>query len=269
MKTLKNHILETDIKDFYQLYWEQHDFNDWLYGVYDSENINESDYYLDKYIYENYTWDIPHYKLWQELIYERLGDSFELTEKNILAIKKFKGIEALNIINQKNFKFTVKVNKDFNEKDFNTIMNFYGYAKDKQNGDIYMYEAIKPVKVKEKFDFVYHVTHQSAYEKIKKFGLIPKQKSNHHNDWVKNNKKDFEYPHRIYCFKPDTKIEDIERFARLNNKLHDRDSQDIIILKIEVPEHIIFYEDPAYNLYSAMFTMEPIQTKFIKILQKS
>lgn len=267
MKTIKGFILENNIKTFYKEYFKTHNFNDWLYEVYDSENISEIDYYLDKYIYENYTWDIPHYKLWQDLIYERLGDSFKLTEKNIQDIKNFKGIEKIKVINRKNFKFIIKVNNDFNENDFNTLMNFYGYVKDKQASDnksLYMYEAIKPEKINKKFNYVYHVTHKSAYEKIKKFGLIPKQKHNHHSDWVNNDKKSFEYPNRIYVFSEDTNFDVIERFAKLNNKIHNRDINDIIILKVKVPEYIVFYGDPAFNIDNAMFTMEPIQTKYIE-----
>lgn len=262
MRDLETYIIEQDVKSFYSQYWKMHDYNEWLHGVYEDSSIDEDQYYLDKYEYDHTNWDIPYYSLWQSLIYERLGESFELTDKNIKTLTRVEGIKSIKILNSKIAKFIMTVDSDkFNENEFSTLMNFYGYALDSKLDNSYTYDAVKPKEINNNFKYVYHITHKSAYDKIKKFGLIPKQKKHHNQD-----KHNLSYPSRIYVWNPNVSKTEMLDFAHLSNRIHGRDRNDIIILKIAVQPYMKFYGDPAYNSPKAMFTMEPIQTKYITVV---
>lgn len=279
MKSLTELQLEQSIKTVYEYYWKTHDYETWVNETYEdyclnnNQDITENEFYHDKYINFQTTWDIPHYAIWQSIIYERLGESFKLTDKNINSIKGFSGVLSLRIINNKNYKFLIEVDNSFSEADFTSLMNFYNYAKDldkiNRNGNRELtYEAVTPKEIKYNDDFVYHVTHSSAYEKIMKYGLIPKNPSRH-----EKNKIDIEYPSRIYCFSKDTPMDILTAFGQLNNSVHNRDLDDIIILKVNIVDKnssldnnhkIKFFGDPSYNINNAMFTLEPIETKYIE-----
>ena len=135
-------------------------------------------------------------------------------------------------------------------------------------------------KPKELIDYrykhAYHITNKYAYEKIKKYGLLPKSKSKLSN-----------YEHRIYLWIPEnlTKF-DIESYGRITLRLYNDSignnvnhnlynkidiQQDLVILEIDLEkfeqdnqQQLKLFGDPSYNKKSAVFTEEPMPTKYIK-----
>lgn len=99
-------------------------------------------------------------------------------------------------------------------------------------------------------NILYHITHHSNKEKIKRIGLCPYSKN-----------KVFNYPSRIYLFKEDTPMREIENIAKALNNYAERDFKDGIysLLKIDVdklPNNIRFFADP--NHKHGLYTMNNI-----------
>ncbi len=237
-------------------------------------NIAENNFYKSKF--NSYS-DKPSYIYYQTYLYERLKDSLKTNNKFFITLlNNISGIENIEIIN--NYLLKIFYNDIFNidNIDFLSLLNFGNYYiqfidKDKQ---ILQIEANKPKELKNyNYKKLYHVTNKYFYERIKKYGLIP------------NNKSNLVYhPDRIYLWSDyDEKL--LKSFGRMNLLLYKKEidnnkshnlynkiniNDDIIILDIDIEkfnrEHdanMILYGDPSYNSNSAIFTLEPIPTKYI------
>ena len=100
--------------------------------------------------------------------------------------------------------------------------------------------------------------------------MIPKQKPEHNKLWIEDDKRNLEYPGRIYLFSENTPKTDILSFFRLKSRICNIDDTPIL-LKINIENmrkcgrDISIFADPAFNTRNAMFTMEPIPFKYISI----
>ena len=251
----------------------------WLYETFDEvNNISEDQFYHNKFNFSII--DMPQYWFWQDKLYENLNTSITI-DSNIFGnlFKDIKGITKVIIDNQYSIGF--EYNDDFSEgsTEFNRLLNFGNYfIRSKKINDKlpnpFFIEARKPKELQEdRYKYLYHVTNKYAYEKIKKYGLLPKSKS-----------KLSDYEYRIYLWIPKELTEyDLKSYGRLCLRLW-KDSinpkhelynkidinSDIVILKIDLEQfeedhqkQLKLFGDPSYNKESAMFTLEPIPTKYI------
>ena len=278
MQSLEQFLRKEDQNDLLK-YYQIEDINKWLFETYDEvTNISESQFYHNKFNFS--TLDTPEYWFWQDKLYENLNHSVTINS-NIFGklFKQIKGIDEIIIDNDYSIGF--KYNEDFSStsKEFETLLNFANYfiRSKRNNGELpnpFFIEAKKPKELIDyKYKKAYHITNKYAYDKIKKYGLIPKSKS-----------KLSDYEYRIYLWIPENLTKyDIESYGRIslrlykesiNNKheLYDKIdiNKDLVLLEINLEQfendhqkQLKLFGDPSYNKKSAVFTLEPIPTKYI------
>lgn len=277
MRSLEKYLRKEDQNDLLQSYRIK-DINKWLFETFDEvNNISEIQFYHNKF---NFTiMDMPEYWFWQDKLYENLNTSITI-DSNIFGklFKQIKGITKIIIDNEYSIGF--EYNNEFSEysNEFETLLNFANYfiRSKRINGKLpnpFFIEARHPKELIDyRYKFVYHVTNKYAYEKIKKYGLIPKAKSKISN-----------YEYRIYLWIPkDLTKYDLESYGRLclrlwkdsitekHNLYNKINESDIMFLKIDLEKfeqdhqkQLKLFGDPAYNNESAIFTLEPIPTDYI------
>ena len=280
MKSLEYFLRKEDQNNLLE-YYQIENIDKWLFETFDeSSNISESQFYHNKFNFS--TLDTPEYWFWQEKLYENLNYSISINS-NIFGklFKKIKGIDEVIIDNE--YSIGLKYNEEFSEtsNEFEQLLNFANYfIRSKYNkGKLpnpFFIEARKPKEIIDyKYKKAYHITNKYAYEKIKKYGLIPKSKSKLSN-----------YNYRIYLWIPENLTKyDIESYGRIslrlwqesindNNKhnLYDKIdiNKDLVLLEINLEnfendhqKQLKLFGDPTYNKKSAVFTLEPIPTKYI------
>lgn len=280
MKNLKQYLYDGDINEvinnYYSTFYINNNFDEtyeeYCYNHQISPSyINEQQFY-DLKFNDNYV-NTPQYWVWQELLYENLNSIKTTSSMFYNLFKVVENIENVDIVND--YVVTLQVNDKFsiNQKDFKQLLNFGNYFIQTQNDSKITIEARKPEEIKNyDFDYLYHVTTKYAYEKIKKYGLLPKDKTtlvNHCN--------------RIYFYTHYDKISMLQ-FGRLqvrlykmlvigdNNKhnLFDINNTDITILKIDLKQfnkdhngNLKLFGDNANLDKFTVFTQEPIPTKYI------
>ena len=280
MKSLEYFLRKEDQNNLLE-YYQIENIDKWLFETFDeSSNISESQFYHNKFNFS--TLDTPEYWFWQEKLYENLNYSISINS-NIFGklFKKIKGIDEVIIDNE--YSIGLKYNEEFSEtsNEFEQLLNFANYfIRSKYNkGKLpnpFFIEARKPKEIIDyKYKKAYHITNKYAYEKIKKYGLIPKSKSKLSN-----------YNYRIYLWIPENLTKyDIESYGRIslrlwqesindNNKHDFYDkidiNKDLVLLEINLEnfendhqKQLKLFGDPTYNKKSAVFTLEPIPTKYI------
>lgn len=278
MQSLEQFLRKEDQNDLLE-YYQIDDIDKWLFETYDEvTNISESQFYHNKFNF--LTLDTPEYWFWQDKLYENLNHSVTI-DSNIFGklFKQIKGIEEVIIDNE--YSIGLKYNEEFSEtsNEFEQLLNFANYfiRSKRNNGKLpnpFFIEAKKPKELIDyKYKKAYHITNKYAYEKIKKYGLIPKSKS-----------KLSDYEYRIYLWIPENLTKyDIESYGRIslrlykesiNNKheLYDKIdiNKDLILLEIDLEQfendhqkQLKLFGDPSYNKKSAVFTLEPIPIKYI------
>ena len=287
MISLEEYLRKED-KDILLNYYDIKNIDNWLFEDYEdylknNRYISEDQFYHNKYNFSSL--DIPEYWFWQDLLYERLGKSLQINSK--LFGKLFENIKGINkVIIDNEYSIGFEYSDDFNEssKEFESLMNFANYfirSKRNDNNELpnpFFIEARKPKELIDyKYKKAYHITNKYAYEKIKTHGLLPKSKSKLSN-----------YNNRIYLWIPENlnKMDIllygrislrlyIESIDNVNHNLYNKIdiNKDLIILEIDLEKfendhkkQIKLFGDPAYNKKSAVFTYEPIPTKYIKII---
>ena len=204
-----------------------------------------------------------------DLINERLAQSIEITKDIKEKIEKIEGIEYCSIM-PTTYKIFITYNDNLNMSELTTFMNFLGYAKDKNsNENQCTFEAYHPKEIDYTYRYAYHITTKEKYEKsIINKGMIPKQKPEHNKIWIDDDKRNLEYPGRVYLFSENTSKNEILSFFRLKARICNIDDAPIL-LKIDIEtmrktgRDISLFGDPAFNKSNAMFTMEPIPFKYI------
>ncbi len=243
---------------------------------YGSENIFftdgiSADYRLMNYfIWKNVLYNI-NMKAITDLINERLAQSIEITKDIKEKIEKIEGVEYCSI-KPTSYKIFISYNNNLNMDELMTFMNFLGYAKDKNsNENECTFEAYHPKEIDYTYKYAYHITTKEKYEKsIINKGLMPKQKPEHNKIWVEDDKRNLEYPGRVYLFSENTPKTDILSFFRLKSRICNIDDKPIL-LKVDIENirksgrDISLFADPSFNICNAMFTMEPIPFKYISI----
>lgn len=284
MKSLEQYLRKEDQNSLLE-YYNIENINKWLYETYEEhlniENISESQFYHNKFNFS--TLDTPEYWFWQDKLYENLNHSI-MIDSNIFGklFKQIKGITEVIIDNK--YSVGLKYNDNFSEgsDEFDKLLNFGNYfirSKRDENNKLpnpFFIEAKRPKELIDyKYKEAYHLTNKYAYEKIKKYGLIPKSKSKISN-----------YEYRIYLWVPEyLNKNDIESYGRIslrlykdsinNNDKHNLNNLDIIndliLLKINLEKfendhqkQLKLFGDPSYNKKSAVFTLEPIPTQYIE-----
>lgn len=255
------------------------DINKWLFETYDeiNDNISEEQFYHNKFNFS--LMDSPQYWFWQDKLYENLNTSITI-DSNIFGklFKQIKGINKVIIDNEYSIGFEYDENFSITSKEFEQLLNFGNYfiRSKRINNELpnpFFIEARKPKELQEyRYKYLYHVTNTYAYKKIQKVGLIPKAKS-----------KLSDYEYRIYLWTPDVNKYDLKSYGRLSLRLWEESinanhdlynkidvNKDIIILKIDLEKFEIDHQkqlkifgDPSYNKESALFTLEPIPSKYI------
>lgn len=255
------------------------DINKWLFETYDeiNDNISEEQFYHNKFNFS--LMDSPQYWFWQDKLYENLNTSITI-DSNIFGklFKQIKGINKVIIDNEYSIGFEYDENFSITSKEFERLLNFGNYfiRSKRINNELpnpFFIEARKPKELQEyRYKYLYHVTNTYAYKKIQKVGLIPKAKS-----------KLSDYEYRIYLWTPDVNKYDLKSYGRLSLRLWEESinanhdlynkidvNKDIIILKIDLEKFEIDHQkqlkifgDPSYNKESALFTLEPIPSKYI------
>lgn len=280
MISLEKYLRKEDQEELLKSY-NINDFNKWLFETYDeiTDNISEDQFYHNKFNFS--LMDSPQYWFWQDKLYENLNTSITI-DSNVFGklFKQIKGITKVIIDNEYSigFEYDDTFSEGLNE--FIQLLNFGNYfiRSKRINNKLpnpFFIEARRPKELQEyRYKHLYHVTNKYAYEKIKKYGLIPKAKSKLSN-----------YEYRIYLWTSDVNKYDMESYGRLclrlwkdsinkNNELYNKIdiNNDIIILKIDLEkfEHdhqkqLKIFGDPSYNKESALFTLEPIPSKYISI----
>ena len=208
----------------------------------------------------------PKYDIFQEYLYERLENSINVDINFIEKLtKNIIGIDSIIVIND--YKLTIKHNSKFSIKNkmFVSLCNFFNYYIISNENNTLNLEAKKPQNCTAlSFPYVIHITSKENYEKIKQNGLVPKFSSKLSN--LKYLNDDYERPKHIYCFQHTISNTDLIQYSRLlgiNNP---------VFLKIDTTQFKIdhkntalrFYGDPSTIGYPAIFTEEPIKTKYIK-----
>lgn len=282
MISLEQYLRKEDPNELLNSY-QIDDIDKWLYETFDEvENISEEQFYHNKFNFS--TLDTPQYWFWQDYLYENLNTSITIYSKVFGTLfKNIEGIIKVIIDNEYSIGFEYDDSK-FSEgsQEFQQLLNFGNYfiRSKRINGKLpnpFFIEARKPKELIDyKYKKAYHITNKYAYEKIQKYGLLPKSKS-----------KLSDYEYRIYLWIPEnlTKF-DIESYGRIalrlwnneisNNQKHNLYNKidinkDIIILEIDLEKfendhqkQLRLFGDPAYNKKSAVFTLEPIPTKYMK-----
>lgn len=281
MKSLEQYLRKEDQNELLESY-QIDDINKWLYETFnETKNISEEQFYHNKFNFS--TLDTPEYWFWQDYLYENLNTSVTIYSKifgNLF--KNIPGITKVVIDNEYSIGFEHDSNFSENSTEFQQLLNFANYfiRSKRINGKLpnpFFIEARRPKELIDyKYKKAYHITNKYAYEKIKKYGLIPKSKSKLSN-----------YEYRIYLWIPENLTRfDIESYGRIalqlwnneisNNKNHNLYSKininnDLVLLEIDLEKfendhqkQIKLFGDPAYNKKSAVFTLEPIPTKYIK-----
>lgn len=249
------------MKDIIQYFKDKQIVNDnWLMQLF--ENVNE---YTD---IRNYTTiGLPKYDVWQNYLYERLGDSFQIDDHALNILKSINGIQKVNIINAFRLNFIYNDNFSFENKIFKSFTNFYNYSIIRNKNNECDLEARKPIDcTRLSLPYVIHITTKNAYQKIKRQGLIPKIASKIN----KSKNDDYEYPKHVYVMSNTINNVDLLMYAnmlkRINNKY-----DETVFLKIDtkkfMEDHnntaLRFYGDPSSLGSPAMFTEEPIPSKYI------
>ena len=268
---------QDDLLNFYQI----KDIDKWLYETFDEvNNITEEQFYHNKFNFS--IMDMPQYWFWQDHLYENLNTSITI-DSNIFSklFKQIKGITKVIVDNEYSIGF--EYNDDFSEgsNEFIELMNFGNYfiRSKRIDGKLpnpFFIEARRPKELIDyRYKYAYHITNKYAYEKIKKYGLLPKSKS-----------KLADYEYRIYLFIPkNLSTKNIEMFGHINLILYDQSisnntkhnlynkidiKNDLVLLKIDLEKfeedhqkQLKLFGDPSYNKKSAVFTLEPIPTKYI------
>lgn len=274
--------LRKENKDELLKSYQINDIDKWLYESFDEvDNISEEQFYHNKFNFS--TLDTPEYWFWQDYLYENLNTS--LTIDSYLFSRLFKNIKGIiKVIIDNKYSIGFEYDSKFSEgsKEFQQLLNFANYfiRSKRIDGKLpnpFFIEARKPKELIDyKYKKAYHITNKYAYDKIKKYGLLPKSKSKLAN-----------YEYRIYLWIPEnlTKF-DIESYGRIflrlwdmsisNNNKHDLYGKidinnDNVLLEIDLEKfeedhakQLKLFGDPAYNKKSAVFTLEPIPTKYIK-----
>lgn len=255
------------MKDIIQYFKEKKVINDiWLLNVF--ENVNG---YHD---INNYTtYGLPKYNIWQNYLYERLGDSLQIDNKFLTYLcKNIQGLEKIEIISD--YRLSIKYNDKFSTKDklFITFCNFFNYYImdiDENNNNLEL-EARKPNECTEKsLPFVYHITSKDKYEKILKHGLVPKFQSK----LFRSNNYNFDYdnPTHIYVFQNTIDKINLQMYAYLLGYKNN----DWVLLKIDTQKFkdkhngtpLKFFGDPSTVGFPAMFTEEPISSIYIEKIE--
>ena len=281
MISLEEYLRKEDQDELLKSY-QIKDINKWLYETYDEvENISEEQFYHNKFNFS--TLDTPEYWFWQDHLYENLNTS--ITIDSSIFGKLFKQIEGIDkVIIDNKYSIGFEYNSVFSEgsREFQQLLNFGNYfIKSKRNNrqlpNPFFIEARKPKELIDyKYKKAYHITNKYVYKNIKKYGLIPKSKS-----------KLINYEYRIYLWIPEnlTKF-NIESYGRIALRLWDNEinnnykhnlynkidiNEDLICLEIDLEKfekdhqkQLKLFGDPSYNKKSAVFTLEPIPTKYIK-----
>lgn len=230
-----------------------------------------ADYRLMNYfIWKNVLYNI-NMKTITDLINERLAQSIEITKDIKEKIEKIEGIKQCNIM-PTTYKIFITYNDNLNMSELLTFMNFLGYTKDKNsNENQCTFEAYHPKEINYTYKYVYHITTKEKYEKsIINKGLIPKQKPEHNKIWIDDDKRNLEYPGRVYLFSENTPKADILSFFRLKSRISNIDDTPVL-LKVDIEtmrkdgRDISLFGDPSFNKDNAIFTMEPIPFKYISI----
>jgi hypothetical protein len=151
------------------------------------------------------------------------------------------GVKCIAIDLPKNERFQERVDKAMN------LCEYFESIRMSMDGlDRIHYEPKFEEEEQEIDDILYHVTHHSNKDKIKRIGLCPYSKNIL-----------FNYPSRVYFLKGDTPTSEIVNSAKALNNYATRDFNDGIysILKIDVnklPKNIKFFNDQnhKYGLYT-------------------
>ena len=258
--------------------WFMETFEDYCIENNITDNLEtvEKDYY-DKRFSESFI-DIPDYNFYQNMLYERLEESLLVDDKIFIKlVKLIKGISHTEIVNYKKYSIKLFYTDDFNKDsdEFKSLLNFCNYfiTKEDKEKNFIQLEAVLPKEIKDyDFDYVYHVTNKYTYEKIKKYGLLPKDKTIF-----------VDHPIRIYLWKGNIEDNNLRMFGRLNLRIY-RDNQpdkskfknidlnkDLVYLKIDLKKFekkfnnkLKLYGDPLTSNNIAMFTVEAIPTDCIE-----
>ena len=286
MESLENYLRKENQDDLLE-YYQIDNIDKWLFETYE-EYLNKNDYISEDQFYHNKynftTLDTPEYWFWQDKLYERLGDSLIIYSE--IFGKLFKDIKGITkVIMDNEYSIGFEYNDNFSEtsKEFEILLNFANYfikSKRDKNGNLpnpFFIEGRKPKELIDyKYKKAYHITNKYAYEKIKKYGLLPKSKSKLSN-----------YEHRIYLWIPENLSKfDILSYGRISLRLYDESinnndkhnlynkidiNKDLVLLEIDLEKfendhkkQLKLFGDPAYNKKSAVFTQEVIPTKYIK-----
>lgn len=240
-------------------FFKDKDYDRWLLESFDEvdDNIDEDKFYSLKYINGDVFYQFkPNYQSYSTALYERLKDSMEINDVIEKKILSFKGITNISYINKKKLAFIITVNKEFDKDEFTHYANFLGYAISREDNDEILYEATVPRRIKCNDKYLYHVTDKSRLDKILRYGLIPKSNKDE-NDGLR-------YPERVYLWRQDTKHIDMKMFYDIHFR-----NNNCVILKIDLQRmrkdgiDISLFTDCAYNIPNAIFTLEPIRTKYI------
>ena len=157
--------------------------------------------------------------------------------------------------------FTDSISADYR------LMNYFIWKNVLYNVNRDTFGKHHPKEIDYTYKYAYHITTKEKYGKsIINKGLIPE----HNKIWIEDDKRNLEYPGRVYLFSENTPKNDILSFFRLKSRICNIDDVPIL-LKIDIENmrqcgrDISLFTDPAFNTCNAMFTMEPIPFKYITI----
>lgn len=242
------------------------ELRDWYFGFING-NFESTDDWLfstNKLQYSDYLVDVPSYSFYQDILYERLEESLNTSNKFFLKLlEDIDGLIDYEILNSFSIKISINDKFDINSESFKSFLNFSNYQISNHLSNSIYLTGVKPNILEYKNEFAYHVTFLKNWNKIQKQGLIPKYKSNMEY-----------YDSRIYLWLGDLKNDNfkytINSFGRLIKRINKSDDE-IIILKINLKqfeqdnnEKIKLFGDPSNNQKLAVFTMEPIKFKYIE-----
>jgi len=271
MKSLKDYV-----KRSYNQYPITKNICDQTYEDFiDFLGINEEDIDDDLYrLYEEYNYKnidgsfMRSYIGYQNYLYESLFGSYNSEDlfSKICKIYKNDIIEAqfLNVHEEDIKSIIVKFKNDkiIDENKFKELLNFYNYYIIKIENNEYL---IDPYKPKEFSDYIYnecngiiyHVTNKDVYNKIKKYGLKPK-------NITKGNEK---RPYRLFFICTSNKDELKHQIRQIKSTTGNN-----VVLKIDLNEYknkLKFFKDTtATTGYDAYFTCEPIPPYCIKLYEE-
>lgn len=279
MKSLREYLLTEKLspdfsEDLYN-FWNINNKELWLFETYDEiQNISEYDFYNNKY--NSMYVDIPKYWFWQQELYETLSYSLHTTDKIFIKLlRSIKGVKNVKVDNE--YIIEIHYDDEFNVKDdvFQSFLNFTNYFVQNISDGILTIQANVPEEINYDNIYAYHVTSKWNYDKIQKYGLIPKTKSSITT-----------YDKRIYLWIGNINIKHMQSYGRMMLRLYDMynigdnvkhelynkiDINDSVVLRINLKqfeqdhkEKLKLFGDPAHTSESAVFTIEPIKTKYIE-----